>query len=153
MFPLEILLSRREGGKGCPHHLLDRVASGPQATINITKLRNFPLRASYSTVFDWGTNNQKDKSMYTLQVTTTTWSAVCFKLVGCKKPKVPACQNLNNEELICNHTEIIPFSYSYVKLPPGWFFLRRLWAYSYLPANSTWGPCTLGRLIMVLPSL
>lgn len=130
------------------------VASGPQTIINDTKLRNIPLMATYSTIFNWGTSsNVKDRSMYTLLVATVTNSVTCFKLAGCRAPRVPTCQNLSNTELTCNHIETIPFSYSHMRLPSGWFLLCGIKAYSYLPANSTGGPCTLGRLTMLMPSL
>lgn len=137
------------GGKSVKDILtcLMGVASTPHAILNHTRLRDFHLTDSYSSIFDWGPPSDiKDQDMYTLHIAATTNSAMCFSLRGCHTLKVQECISLNNTDLRCNSTEIIPFSHSYMKLPPSpsWFILCGLRVYSYLPANSTGGPCILG---------
>lgn len=43
------------------------------------------------------------------------------------------------------------YANSHVKLPVGLFFICGETAYSYVPAYSTGGPCSLGRLTVFLP--
>lgn len=130
------------------------VAVAPKTITNNTRFREHPLTASYYNIFRWGASTYiKDNSMYTLQVAAVTQAATCFTLIGCHTPRISSCYNLTNTELACNSTIAITFSYGYIKLPTGWFLLCGLKAYSYLPANSTGGPCTLGRLTMLMPSL
>lgn len=100
------------------------VAAHPQSIQNFTKLRNFHLTTSYSTIFYWGrTTDFKDETMFVLHTTTVTSAAMYFKMEGCVAPRVLDCQDLSNMTLSCNHTKTIPFAYNHVKLPLGWFIL------------------------------
>lgn len=42
---------------------------------------------------------------------------------------------------------------SYVKLHSGWFLICGRMAYSYIPANSTGGPCTIGRFTVFMSQM
>ncbi|XP_032065239.1 uncharacterized protein LOC116503140 [Thamnophis elegans] len=130
------------------------VIVGPQAIHNDTKLRHIPITPSYSTIYDWG-NVTKTKNLgkYTLHIAAISFSPWCFRVEGCRAQGEVGCTSLNNTDLKCNHTENIPHSYSYVRLPHGWFMLCGLQACSYIPANSTGGPCTLEKLTMLMPFL
>lgn len=82
-----------------------------------------------------------------------TIANACFTMNGCPNLRSLKCLNLNNSELTCNSTKIISFTYSHVKFPLGWFLFCGTITYSYLPANSMRGPCTLGRLTIPMTSL
>ena len=51
----------------------------------------------------------------------------------------------------CTTTIDVSYAYAHVKLPTGWFLIRGRTVYSYVPANSSGGPCSLGRLTVFMP--
>ena len=52
-----------------------------------------------------------------------------------------------------NHTTTtsVFYAFSDIKLPVGWFLICGRTIYSYVPANSSGGPCSLGRLMVFMP--
>lgn len=120
-------------GQGHLSNLFLGVATHPQAIQNFTRLRDFRLVLSYSTIFDWEPNTEyKDRTMFTLYTATVTKAASCFRMKGCTPSKTPDCKTLDNSALTCNHTEVIPFTYRHIKLSLGWFILCGTKAYSYI---------------------
>lgn len=94
------------------------VAAHPQSIQKHTMFRDFHLTTTYSTIFNWAPSTDiRDETMFTLHTATVTSAAACFLMEKCSAPRVPTCHNFNNTILMCNHTEAIPFTYHYVKLP------------------------------------
>ena len=48
-------------------------------------------------------------------------------------------------------TTDISYAYAHVKFPTGWFLICGMTVYSYVPANNSEGPCSLGRLTVFMP--
>ncbi|KAF6109617.1 hypothetical protein HJG60_010870 [Phyllostomus discolor] len=51
----------------------------------------------------------------------------------------------------CTTTTDVSYACAHVQLPPGWFLICGMTIYSYVPANSSGGPCSLGRLMVFMP--
>ena len=51
----------------------------------------------------------------------------------------------------CTTTTDVSYAYAHVKLPTGWFLVCGMTVYSYVPANSSGRPCSLGRLMVFMP--
>ena len=51
----------------------------------------------------------------------------------------------------CTTTTDVSYAYAHVKLPTGWFLVCGMTVYSYVPAYSPGGPCSLGRLMVFMP--
>lgn len=104
---------------------------------------------SYSDIYNWGPiTTEKDMSMFSLQVRTVTPAGQCVIFTGCPNQWF----NLSvSNSLKCNTTISVSYANAHVKLLAGWFLLCGKIAYSYVPAYSTGGPCSLGRLTVFLP--
>ncbi|XP_059576733.1 uncharacterized protein LOC132247730 [Alligator mississippiensis] len=119
-------------------------------------LKNFDLSGFnlWNTAYEWGPITQKRKvSTFSIDLLTVTSpsNTSCAQFVNCTK----VCENLTREEgtFNCSNKTNVSYGTGNVILPSGWFLLCGKTAYSYIPANATGGPCTLGRLTVWLPKM
>lgn len=106
------------------------------------------LSTSYSNINfeNLGPNsNQLDRKMIKVRFGNSFPAESCVRFVNCTR----SCRNLSKSvpHLSCNSTSDVNSSLVHTKLPSGWFLLCGRMAYTYIPANSTGGPCSVGRLV------
>ncbi|XP_039366958.1 uncharacterized protein LOC120388904 [Mauremys reevesii] len=87
-----------------------------------------------------------DASMYSFRLANVTAAITCMNFVNAKHVAV----NHDNVELVCRHKRDVSFAYGHMKLPLGWFLLCGRTAFTYVPANSSGGPCAIGRVAPLL---
>ncbi|XP_039360017.1 uncharacterized protein LOC120384988 [Mauremys reevesii] len=87
-----------------------------------------------------------DASMYSFRLANVTTAGMCVYFVNARQVAV----NHTNNELICRHKSEASFAYGHMKLPTGWFLLCGRTAFTYVPANSSGGPCAIGRVAPLL---
>ncbi|XP_074172436.1 uncharacterized protein LOC141567811 [Rhinolophus sinicus] len=122
----------------------------PLETIrNHTMFQSIDKRISYSDIYHWGpVVTREDRAMFSLKVSAVTPVEDCVMFTGCTH----SCFVLTADaDLNCSSTTSVSYANGHVKLPAGWFLICGRTVYSYVPANSTGGPCSLGRLTVFLP--
>ena len=90
----------------------------------------------------------KDREMFSLKVTNVAPARECATFVNCAKNCLVLSAGVK-----MNHTSTTDVSYAHahIKLPTGWFLTCGMTVYSCVPANSSGGPCFLGRLTAFIP--
>lgn len=104
---------------------------------------------SYSDIYSWGpTVTKKDRAMFSLKVSAVTPAEECVTFTGCAN----SCFVVTDDkDLNCSSPTSVSSAIGHVKLPAGWFLICGKTVYSYVPANSSGGPCSLGRLTVFMP--
>ncbi|XP_045677565.1 syncytin-B-like [Phyllostomus hastatus] len=121
----------------------------------LESLRNYTLfkyinkTITYADIYNFGPSvNLKDREMFSIKVTQVAPAGECANFVNCTKN----CFVLSADvKMDCNTTTDISYAHAHVKLPAGWFLICGRTVYSYVPANSSGGPCSLGRLTVFMP--
>ena len=90
----------------------------------------------------------KDREMFSLKVANVAPARECATFVNCSKNCLVLSAGV---KMNCTTTTDISYAYAHVNLPTGWFLIRGMTVYSYVPANSSGGPCSLGRLMVFMP--
>ncbi|XP_035752615.1 uncharacterized protein LOC118452534 [Egretta garzetta] len=104
------------------------------------------LQYNETTVEALGKVSQEfNRKMFKVRIGNSFPAESCIKFVNCSKN----CLNLSRSKPIlhCNQTYDMSTDYKHTILPQGWFLLCGRMAYTYIPANCTGGPCSLGRLV------
>lgn len=116
---------------------------------NDTHFRHFRKEITYWDLYAIGPSVQrKDKDMFSLKVAAVDPSGECLYFTGCTR----YCLSLfHNYSMGCSDNASISYGNGHTRLPAGWFLLCGLTVYTYIPANSTGGPCSLGRLAVPGP--
>ncbi|XP_059570322.1 syncytin-B-like [Alligator mississippiensis] len=116
---------------------------------NYTMLKDVNKKSTYQDIYKWGTIvKEKSKNMFSVQVQATANASEYFLMVNC----TGNCLKLNQgKNVLCNKTSQISYAYAHTILPRGWFLACGRIIYSYLPANTTGGPCTIARVTAALP--
>lgn len=122
----------------------------PIATIkNYTHFRHFRKEITYWDLYAVGPSvQQKDKDMFSLEVAAVAPSGECLYFTGCSRYCLSLFHNYN---MRCSNNSSISYGSGHTRLPAGWFLICGLTVYTYIPANSTGGPCSLGRLTVPMP--
>lgn len=92
-------------------------------------------------------NCEQTRDMIRIWVANTSTAEACVVFQG---PSGLAGPDVSNTDLQCDSQiwgNSIPCN---MLMPKGWFLICGRIAYSYLPANATGGPCTIGRLTPIL---
>ncbi|XP_044882412.1 uncharacterized protein LOC123375523 [Mauremys mutica] len=89
-----------------------------------------------------------DASMYSFRLANVTAAGMCMYFVNAWHVAV----DHTNGELFCRHKSEVSFAYGHMKLHMGigWFLLCGRTAFTYVPANSSGGPCTIGQVAPLL---
>ncbi|CAM4641076.1 unnamed protein product [Lepidochelys kempii] len=119
------------------------VCAAPTLVQHYSLLKTINKTFTYTDLYTLGSAQYKlDASMFSYYLANTTLAPSCMRFVNATH----IGKNLTNKELKCNNSVEISFAYGYMKLPAGWFLICGRHAYSYVPANSSGGPCSLDRV-------
>ncbi|KAF6081840.1 hypothetical protein HJG60_008846 [Phyllostomus discolor] len=86
--------------------------------------------------------------MFSLKVANVAPARECVIFVNCTKNCLVLSAGV---KMNCITTTNVSYAYAHVKLPTGWFLIYGMTVYSYVPANSSGEPCSLGRLMVFMP--
>lgn len=116
---------------------------------NYTHLIHIRKEITYWDLYALGPSVQeKDKDMFSLKIAAVAPSGECLYFTGCTSYCLSLFHNYN---MNCSDNSSISYGSGHTRLPAGWFLICGLTVYSYIPANSKGGPCSLGRLAVFLP--
>lgn len=85
----------------------------------------------------------KEEGMLRIKVRVMFPTETCVQF-SCKLPKRRENLTRFSPSLKCNKIESVGCAWAHTMLPLGWFLLCGKRAYTYVPANVTGGPCSLG---------
>ena len=86
--------------------------------------------------------------MFSLKVADVAPARECATFVNCTKDCLVLSAGM---KVNCTTTTDVSHTYAHVKLPTGWFLICGMTVSSCVPANSSGGPCSLGRLMVFMP--
>lgn len=116
---------------------------------NYTHFRHFRKEITYWDLYAVGPSvQQKDKDMFSLKIAAVVPSGECLYFTGCTRYCLSLFHDYN---MSCSDNSSISYGSGHTRLPAGWFLICGLTVYTYIPANSTGGPCSLGRLTVLTP--
>lgn len=98
----------------------------------------------FSDIYNWGPVVTKiETGMFSLKLAGITSPRDCVVFSGCTRD----CVDHTESSLVrCGSFSLMLYAVGHLKLPTGWFLLCGKTAYSFVPANSAGGPCTIGRV-------
>ena len=116
---------------------------------NYTVFEHIEKKMTYSDIYNWGPVVAiKDREMFSLKVANVAPARECVTFVNCTKDCLVLSAGV---KVNCTTTTDVSHAYAHVKLPTGWFLICGMTVSSCVPANSSGGPCSLGRLMVFMP--
>lgn len=115
---------------------------------NYTLFKNINKPMDFPDLYNWGSVVTKvETGMFTLKLAGITSPRDCVVFWGCTRD----CVDLTESTLMrCDSFSPMLYAVGHLKLPTGWFLLCGKTAYSFVPANSAGGPCTIGRVTTLM---
>lgn len=109
-----------------------------------TLFQNINKPMTFSDIYNWGSVvTKREMGMFTLKLAGISSPKGCVVFSGCRRD----CVDLTESTLMrCDSFSPVLYGVGHLKLPTGWFLLCGKTAYSFVPANSTGGPCSIGRV-------
>lgn len=111
---------------------------------NYTLFKNIKKPMDFTDIYNWGSVVTKiETGMFSLKLAGITSPRDCVVFSGCTRD----CVDLTERSLMrCDSFSLVLYAMGHLKLPTWWFLLCGKTAYSFVPANSAGGPCTIGRV-------
>lgn len=116
-------------------------STSPQLIQNYSLFERFQFNITYGIMPIWS------RVTGAFRLANVSSTEECFQVLNCITPQ----HSFINTDMQASHRSNAFFNHTHTILPRGWFFFCGKVAYSYVPANSTGGPCSLGRITLALP--